>query len=89
MDEADRRGDEPRTYRMAFPTKAGPMSCPAEGCSGRVSTRTAVRVYFWNRHVRDTVAILEEGNPPPHSRFPLYDILLTWKALNGTHRFTA
>ena len=28
-------GDNPRTYRMAFPTKEGPRPCPAERCSGQ------------------------------------------------------
>ena len=55
-------GDNPRTYRMAFPEKAGPRPCPVEGCSGQVSTQTTIRVHFWHRHVRDTVVILEEGN---------------------------
>ena len=62
-DEED-RGDEPRTYRMAFPTKAGPKPCQVEGCSGRASTQTAMRVQFWHHHVRDTVVILEEVNLP-------------------------
>ena len=30
-DEAD-RGDEPKTYRIAFPAKAGPRPYPVEGC---------------------------------------------------------
>ena len=68
--------EEPRTYRMAFPEKAGPRPFPVEGCSGR-------GVYFWNRHVRDTVVILEEVNSP-HPWYPMCDILLLWRALNGT-----
>ena len=46
-----------------------------------------MRVNFWHRHVSGTVVILEEGNLP-HPRFPLCDILVPWKALNGTHRRT-
>ena len=42
-------------------------------------------MHFWNRHVRDTVVILEEGKLP-HPWCPLCDILVPWKALNGTHR---
>ena len=57
-------GDGPRTYRMAFPAKAGPRPGPVEGCSGRASTQTAMMVHLWNRHVRDTVVILEEGKLP-------------------------
>ena len=63
-------GDEPRTYRMVFPTKAGTRTCPVEGCSGWASTRAEMRVHFWHRHVRDNVVILKEGNPP-HPRCPL------------------
>ena len=47
-----------------------------------------MRVNFWNRHVRDTVVVLEEGNLP-HPRFPLCDILVPWKSLNGEHKCTA
>ena len=54
----DDRGDEPRTYRMVFPAWEGPIICPAEGCSGWVSTRTAIRVHFWYHHIRYTVLIL-------------------------------
>ena len=39
-----------RTYRMVFPEKAGPRTCPFEGCSGRAVTWTAMRVHFCNRH---------------------------------------
>ena len=56
-------GEKPKTYRMEFP-KGGAKNCPVEGCPGRAGTRTAMRVHFWRRHVRDTVIILEEGNLP-------------------------
>ena len=56
--ESDGGGDKPRTYRMEFPTREGPRPCPVEGCSGRESTQTEMRVHFWNRHIRDTVMIL-------------------------------
>ena len=58
------RDDNPRTYRMVFPVQAGPRTCPVEGCSGWASTRTAMKVHFWHRHVRDTIVILEKGNLP-------------------------
>ena len=80
-------GNEPRTYRMAFLTRSGPRPCPVEGCSGRASTQTAMRVHFWHRHVRDTVVILEEGNPS-YTRCPLCDMLVVYKALTGMHRRT-
>ena len=80
-------GDNPRTYRMAFPARAGPRPCPVKGCSGRASARTAMRVHFLHRHVRDTVVILEEEYLP-NPQFFLCDILVPWKALNGNHRRT-
>ena len=52
-------GDEPRTDRMAFPERDGPRPCQVERCSSRVLTRREMTVHFWQRHVRDTVAILE------------------------------
>ena len=55
--------EEPKTYQMEFP-KGGAKRCPAEGCPGRAGTRTAMRVHFWRRHVRNTVIILKEGNFP-------------------------
>ena len=80
--------DNPRTYRMVFPEWVGHRPCPVKGCSGWESTRTAMRMNFWNWHVRDTVAILEEENLP-HPWCPLCDMLLPLKALNGTHRHTS
>ena len=82
------RGGNPRTYILEFTARVGPRPCPVEGCSGRVSRRTAMRVHFCHRHVRDTVVILEESNLP-HPRLPLCGILVPWKSLNGTHRLTA
>ena len=81
------RDDKPSTNRMAFTTKAVPRPCQVEGCSGQASTQTATIVHFWHRHVRDTVVILEEGNLS-HPWLPLCDMLMPWKALNGTHRCT-
>ena len=81
-------GDGTRTYRMDFPARAVPMPCPVEGCSDRASMRTAMRVQFLQRHVRDTMVILEEGNLP-QTRYPLCDMLVLWKALNGTYRLTS
>ena len=60
-DKAYGGGNDPRTYRMALPTRVGPRPCPVEGCSGWASTWTAMMVHFWNRQVRDTVVILEGG----------------------------
>ena len=45
-------------------TKGGTTECPVKGCPGRAGTRTAMRVHFWRRHVRDTIIILEEGTSP-------------------------
>ena len=71
-------------YRMDFPAKGGPRSCLVEGCPGRAMTRTAIRVHFLHRHVRNTFVILEEGNPP-HPQCPRCDMLVPCCALNGRH----
>ena len=79
--------NDPSTYRMVLPKKAGPRHCPVEGCSGWVETRTAMRLHLWNRHVRYTVVILEEGKPP-HPWFCLCGMLVPWRYLNGSHNGT-
>ena len=66
----------------------GTRECPVEGCPGRAGTRTAMRVHFWRRHVRDVVIILEEGNLP-HPNCPRCDMLVPWRSLNGKHKSTA
>ena len=58
-----------------------------EGCPGRAGTRTAMRVHFWRRHVRDIVIILEEGNLP-HPKCSRCDMLVPWRSLNGKHNST-
>ena len=63
-DAATGGGGKPTTYRIEFPTQGGARECPVEGCLGRAGTRTAMRVHFWRRYVRDVVIILEEGNLP-------------------------
>ena len=45
-------------------------------------------VHFVQRHVQDTVAMLEEGNLP-HPRCPRCDMQVPRKALNGRHLGTA
>ena len=80
-------GEEQKTYQMEFP-KGGTTDCPVEGCPGRTGTRTAMRVHFWRRHVRDTIIILEEGNLP-HPRCENCYMLVPWRALNGRHKSTA
>ena len=77
-------GDGPQTFRMAFPAKGGPRSFPVEGCSGRLVTRTEMWVHFLNRHVLDTVFILDEGNLP-HPQCTQYNIMVPRRALNGRH----
>ena len=44
--------------------------------------------YFCNRHVRDIVVFLEEGNIP-HPSCSLCNMLVPWRALNGKHHNTA
>ena len=86
--EASATGGEPQTYRMTFPTKGGPQSCPVEGCLGRAGKRTAMQMHFFNGHVRDIVIILEEGNLP-HPRCSRCNMLVPWRDLNGRHHATA
>ena len=71
-------GGEPKTYRIEFP-KGGTKECPVEGCPGRAGTRTAMRVHFWRRNVRDVVIILEEVNLP-YPRCQRCDMLVPWRA---------
>ena len=59
-----------------------------EGCPGVLATRAAMRVHFVNRHVHDTVVILEEGNLSL-PRCPRYDLQVSRKALNGLHLDTS
>ena len=80
-------GEEPQAYRMEFPTKGGPRIYLVEVCPGRAATRTAMRVHFLHRYVRDTVVILEEGNLP-HPRLPQCNMLVPWRALNRIHPAT-
>ena len=47
-----------------------------------------MQVHFLHRNFRNTVVILEEGNPPP-PMVPPCDILVPWSALNGRHIATA
>ena len=81
-------GEEPRTYRIEFMTAGGHRNCPVEGCLGGAATRTAMRVHFSHRHVRDTVAIFGGGNPPSHPHFPHCDMLVPCRALNRRHLVT-
>ena len=54
--------EEPCTYNMAFPATGVLRKFPVEGCPEQSSMRTAMRVQFSHRHVRDNVIILEELN---------------------------
>ena len=45
-------------------------------------------MHYCNRHVRDIVIILEEGNLP-HPRCSRCNMLVPWKALNSRHHATA
>ena len=86
--EATVHREEPRTYRIAFLIARGTRNCPVKGCPGQAATRTAVRVHFFYRHVRDTVIILEEGNLP-RPQCPQCNMLVPWNALNRRHISTA
>ena len=79
-------GGETQTYKLELP-KGGTTECPVEGCPGRAGTRTAMRVHFWRRNVRDTIIILEKGKLP-HPRCENCDMFVPWRALNGRHKST-
>ena len=75
-------------YKISVPTKDGRRRCPVEGCPEVSATRAAMRVHFVNRHVHDTVVILEEGNLPL-PRCPRCELQVSRKALNGRHLETS
>ena len=77
-------GGEPQTYKIASPTAGGKRNCTFKGCQGRAVTRMKIQVHFLHRNYRDTVIILEEGNPP-HPWCPWCDMLVQWKDLNRGH----
>ena len=85
MGDKEVKGNEPRTFRMAFSAKAGPRPCPVKGCSGRAATWTAMQVHFWHRNAQDTVVILDKGNLF-HPRCLLCDMLVPWGSPNGMHQ---
>ena len=80
--------EEPRTYKIYFPTAVGQRKFTVKGFRGRAATQKVTNVHFLRRHVRDTVIILEEGNLP-HTHCPCCNILVPWKALNRRHITTA
>ena len=80
-------GNYPRTFRVEFTVKSGPIPCPVKGCSGRAATSEAMQVHFCHWHVRDIVVILGEGNLP-HPRCSLCNVLVLLRLLNGMHQRT-
>ena len=79
--------DYPPTYHMYFPSRVGMRDCPVGGEGGGEATRLSIIVHLLNRHIRDTVVILEEGKLP-HPRCPHCYILVPWAAMNGRHTTT-
>ena len=69
---------------MSFPAKGGWRRCPVERCPGVLATQTTMWVHFVQRHVHNTVVMLEEGNLPL-PRCPWCDLQVNRKALNGRH----
>ena len=54
---------------------AGSEEFPVEGCGGRASTCTNLQIYSVQRHVQDTIVIMEEGNHP-HPLCPTCDMFV-------------
>ena len=77
-----------KKLQEGFSNRDGDEDFPVDQCRGRTTMRTAVRVHFLHRHIRDTVIILEEGNLP-HPQCPKCNMLVPCKALNGRHVTTA
>ena len=80
--------NDPIIFRIAFPEKSGPRTCPVEEYSGLAVIGTAMRMKFWHRNFRDTVVILEEGNLP-HPQCPICDMMLPWRSLSRNSQRTA
>ena len=62
-------------------------TAPSRGEGGGEATRLSIIVHLLNRHIRDTVVILEEGKLP-HPRCPHCYIMVPWAAMNGRHTTT-
>ena len=66
---------DPMLYQASFPRAAGSVEFPVEGCGGRASTCTNLQIYSVQRHVQDTIVIMEEGNHP-HPLCPTCDMFV-------------
>ena len=73
-----------QAYRIYFTSMSGMQDFPVEECQGRAATRTGPHVSFLQWHMKDTVIIVEEGNPPL-SQCPHCNMLVPWEALNKCH----
>ena len=60
------------------------LMCPFEGCRGKGSSQTNLRVHFSYQHHQDIIVILEEGNQP-QPRFPQFDMFIPQGGLNRSH----
>ena len=56
-----------------------------EVCGGRASTRTNLQIHFMHRHIRDTISILEEVDPPPTPLPCMCDMFIPWAEMNNLH----
>ena len=64
------------------------VTVPLMGCPVRATTRTSMRVHFFQQHFRDTAIILEEGKLP-NPRCPRCEMLVPWITLYGRHLTTS
>ena len=76
-----------QNYQVSLPKCLLRLRCPVEGCLGGASSRINLRVHLTNRHVRDKIVILEEGNQP-YPRCPKCDMFVPHKSLNGRNPAT-
>ena len=75
---------QPNTHRVSLLKVYKLLVCLVEECQEREVISTNLRVHKVQRHMLDTVVILEEGNFP-HPRCTRCNMFVPWVALNGRH----
>ena len=52
------------TYRLSFPSTAGSLTFPFEGCRGDETSRTNLQIHLIRQYLLDTIVILKEVHYP-------------------------
>ena len=58
--------EEPQLYQVSSPKMSGSAEFPIEGCRGRSTSCTNLRIHFVHCHVRYMPVSMEEYNRPPN-----------------------